>query len=171
MTTQRKTPRWLGEKMLDALQVLTNNLTILEPSAGEGDLVDLLGIRYMENPVHCVELNEDKCKVLKNKGYTVYHADFLKLGFEKCYDRIIAAPPFKGGIDLQHIQKMYDILNPRGILVSLTTPYWVANNEPQQVEFREWLATKEHQLIILPENTFVEKGKSVLTAILKIVKK
>ncbi len=170
-STQRKTPRWLAEKMMNSLQILNDGHLVLEPSAGEGDLVDLFGIRHHENPIDCVELNGDKCEVLKSKGYNVIHGDFLTLDLPKYgYSRIIAAPPFKANIDLQHIRKMYDCLNPGGILVSLTSPYWVANNELPQIQFREWLTTIPHTLEMLPENTFVERGKSVLTAILKIVK-
>ena len=169
--TQRTTPYWLAEKMFNSLQVLSSEQKVLEPSAGEGALADMFGLKYFDNKIDCIELNGDKCEVLRSKGYNVVHGDFLYSPIAlHNYDRIIAAPPFKGNIDLEHIIKMYNCLKPGGILVSLTSPYWVANNEMHQVEFRTWLSSKNHTLEILPENTFIERGKSVLTAIVKIVK-
>ncbi len=56
-------------------------------------------------------------------------------------------------------------------MVTLTSPYWLTNNEPIQVEFRKWLEGKDYYMQMLPDNSFIEKGKSVPTAILKIYKK
>lgn len=55
-------------------------------------------------------------------------------------------------------------------MVSLTSPYWITNNESHQIEFREWLEDKNYQLEILPDNSFVEKDKTVPTAIITIKK-
>jgi hypothetical protein len=63
---------------------------------------------------------------------------------------------------------MYECLERKGILVSLTTPYWVINNEPHQIMFREWLKDKEYYFKMLPDNSFIEKEKTVPTGIIKI---
>lgn len=178
MKTQRETPEWLANKMT---KLIMNNphinagfreLFLLEPSAGTGALVDAvltLDLIQQRN-ITCVELNEEKCEVLKSKNYNTIRADFLAHQFESKFDAIIAAPPFKNNIDVAHIAKMYALLNEHGTLVSLTSPYWLVNNEIHQVEFRNFLKDKKHTLEMLPDMTFVEKGKTVPTAILTIRK-
>src|SRR3989304_3354977 len=138
MRTQRDTPEWLADKMCKKAFDAYYNVSglyprILEPSAGTGAIADKLIATRIYNLKHsnitCVELNADKCKVLSDKGYNTIHGDFMYLDFYQVYDLIIAAPPFNKNIDLQHIQKMYDLLSPTGTLVSLTSPYWTVNNE------------------------------------------
>jgi len=187
----RETPERLAYKMaMNCIDKNTSDLyaankysfNILEPSAGTGTLIDILSKRlntweYEIQNIKCVELNEQKCGVLKNKGYDAVHADFLTCDFkDQKFDIVIAAPPFKNNVDLLHIQKMYSLLNPksdlritaRPFIVSLTSPYWLTNNDPHQIAFREFLKNKEHTLEMLPDNTFVEKDKTVPTALIKI---
>jgi hypothetical protein len=66
---------------------------------------------------------------------------------------------------------MYELLERKGIMVTLTSPNWVLNNEPHQVQFREWLIDKNYSMTMLPDNSFMEKGKTVPTMILKIFKR
>lgn len=106
-----------------------------------------------------------------SKGYNAFRGDFLNYKTDKKYDRIIAAPPFKGNADLLHIQHMYDMLAPDGVIVSLTSPFWLTNNEPHQVDFRSFLEDKTHSMTVLPDNSFMERGKTVPTGILRISRK
>lgn len=175
--TIRETPIWLVEKMIGHIDLnIDNRLNILEPSAGLGKIVDGLLISFLKiDNLHLVELNNEKCNVLKeqykfNSSIKVYHSDFLLWKSDIKYNLIIGAPPFKGNCDLIHIQKMYDLLDDDGMIISLNSPYWILNNEPHQNEFKEWLKNKPHTMEYLPENTFVERGKNVPT-LLMIIKK
>lgn len=145
----------------------------LEPSAGGGRIADMLKkFDDFTKDLTCVELNNDLCNILKDKGYNTIHSDFLNYNTDNTekFDIIVAAPPFKGNIDLKHIMHMYDMLSENGFIISLTSPYWLTNNEPLQVEFRSFISGKKHRLELLPDDTFVEKGKTVPTAILFIEK-
>lgn len=173
--TQRDTPNWLAKKIgkmcLNQHLVDLTQVNILEPSAGTGKLLEYLPKNmYCKLQIVCVELNEDKCKILKEKGFHTIHGNFLAHKFDKTFDLVVAAPPFKNNIDLLHITKMYSLLNPGGMIVTLTTPYWTVNNEIHQVEFREFLKDKQHLMEMLPDNTFMEKRKTVSTALLTIYK-
>lgn len=184
MKKQRKTPYFLIDEMCDIIyNYISPNRTImdwrttsiLEPSAGEGDMLDELVPRlsfdFLRENVLCVELNEEKANICKSKNYPTLHADFLKYDFKgKKFDIIIAAPPFINNVDVEHIQKMYSLLNTYGIIVTLTSPYWVTNNEIHQIAFRNFLKNINYSLTMVPDNTFIEKGKSVPTAILTIHK-
>lgn len=175
MKTNRTTPQWLVEKMWSIIDLHIyphmggSPLKVLEPSAGVGDLI-LRKLSYLLFKFTCVELNKEKYDELKKIYHNSIHGDFMKLDFEEKFDIIIAAPPFNNNVDVEHIQKMYSVLENGGIIVTLTTPYWMTNNEPHQVQFREWLKDKYHKFEMLPDMTFVEKGKTVPTGIL-ILKK
>ena len=175
MKTSRKTPKWLVDKMWDIVNLhiypFTGNSTlkVLEPSAGVGDLI-LYKLSNLLFKFTCVELNKEKIDELNKICHNNIHGDFMKLNFEEKFDIIIAAPPFNNNVDVEHIQKMYTLLADDGIIVTLTSPYWMTNNEPHQIAFREWLKDKNQTFEMLPDMTFVEKGKTVPTGIL-IIKK
>ena len=185
MKTVRDTPKEVINILIKKADIHPE-CSILEPSAGNGAILEALALDYKQwhsFDVTAVELNDDKFRhingKLKNdllartfKSYQAFHSDFLKYNIPAGtgYDRVIAAPPFKDNIDLAHIKHMYNLLNEKGILVSLTTPYWMTNNEEHQVKFRKWLADKKYSITMLPDMTFVEKGKTVPTAIIKIYK-
>jgi len=168
----RETSNEIIDLLINESEVFDGNEhLVLEPSAGDGRIVDRLIFRgYHKNLIDCVELNEEKVKILKDKGYNAVREDFLKFGSVEMYGRIIACPPFKANIDLKHIQIMYSLLAKDGILVSLTSPYWLTNNESHQIEFRKWLEDKNYYLKMLPDNSFMEKGKTEPTALIKIYK-
>lgn len=154
---------------------LTDSQIILEPSAGNGKIISFIEANYSFNQMQfdLVELNKEKAQHLveiKKSNWNVFHKDFLQFENAKQYDRIIACPPFKGNVDIIHIQRMYQLLAKKGVIVSLTSPYWLTNNEAHQVEFRKWLTDKEYYLTMLPDNSFIEKERTVPTAILQIVK-
>lgn len=179
MKTQRDTPKWLADKM--AMLAVSNKTLktmlkhILEPSAGTGILIDsyLNFWNYIyTSKITCVELNKEKCEILKSNhpDADVIHGNFLAEKFNKSFDVILAAPPFINNSDVLHIAKMYSLLNQGGVIVTLTTPFWTVNNEIHQVEFRKFLENVEYKMEMLPDNTFIEKGKTVPTAILVITK-
>lgn len=172
MKTIRETSMQIAQSLIEKAS-LTDNQSVLEPSAGVGNILDCIRNNYtFDNlQIDCVELNKEKFIELKSKGYNAFNADFLSWQSERLYDRIIACPPFKGNSDIFHIKKMYELLERKGIMVTLTSPNWVLNNEPHQVQFREWLIDKNYSMTMLPDNSFMEKGKTVPTMILKIFKR
>jgi len=172
----RETSDKVADTIIQMAGIEFNNETsILEPSAGKGKLIDRLFDQYIldQNKIKitCVELNKECCDVLKNKGYNTYNQDFLQFNPNEKYTRIIACPPFKNNIDLEHIKHMYQLLNYKGIMVSLTSPHWITNNEENHIQFRQWLEGKEYYFKMLPDNSFMEKNKTQPTGILKIVKR
>lgn len=111
------TPRNLVNKLLFDID-LKQITTILEPSAGKGDIVDVIKDKLniyqsrhdkKDNSkiVDCVEIEPDLQAILKNKGYRVTGSDFLKYNTFKSYDLIIANVPFSEGD--KHILKMIEL--------------------------------------------------------------
>lgn len=147
---------------------LGSGSSVLESSAGEGHLVD----RLLElNPtlhIDCIELNQTRKQILNTKGYSIVGADFLL--FKSCllYDFVIAAPNFKDGVDLDHVQKMVTHVKPGGQVISLLSHNWLSGETPKEKDFRAWLTKQNYSLRMLPDMYFVENYTSVPTLVITL---
>ena len=103
------TPKNLIEKMLFDLDFKMIK-TILEPSAGNGNIVEALKEkekRYNSSynkyynisvfDIDCIEADQNLQHILKGKNFRVVHNDFLTYDTMKEYDLIIMNPPFSNG--------------------------------------------------------------------------
>lgn len=120
------TPEGLAEKMLEGVD-FNMVQTVLEPSAGKGDLVESInsiferktysrwGSRSLD--MDCIELQPELQMILKGKGYRVVHNDFLTYSTYKQYDLIISNPPFSQGA--KHLLKMLDMQESGGGIICL----------------------------------------------------
>ena len=165
MRYQRKTPKAVIKAM--CLNI-GNTHRVLEPSAGDGDICKYIINKGAE--VHAFELNSEKRLQLKKDGITVLGADFLAYAPTDNYDRIVMCPPFKYNLDIVHVMHAYKYLKTGGTLRALMNPSFFTENRGHQIRFREFLENKSYSIKILPDNTFIEKGKTVPT-ILIIIKK
>ena len=103
------------------LNLIYNNPdVILEPSIGQGDLVEYIS-KNMEVKFDKYEI-DNKIKLLDslNKDDVIY-CDFLMEKISKKYDTIVGNPPFvkrKGGnLYIDFIKKCYNLLNDNGELI------------------------------------------------------
>lgn len=104
------TPPHLISKMLSRVN-WRNVSTILEPSAGKGNILDALRERgRTDNPamLSAIELNPELQATLRGKGYRVIDSDFMTYNGLEQFDLIIANPPFDCGDS--HLLKMIDIM-------------------------------------------------------------
>ena len=91
--------------------------TVLEPSAGKGDLLDYASQRKRtyrfgrergysrgsELECDCIEIDTNLQAILTSRGYRVVHDDFLSFVTRKRYDLILMNPPFsEGDLHLLH---------------------------------------------------------------------
>lgn len=101
------------------------NIDILEPSAGQGALIE--GYKSFapggEHLFDFCELNPIWRNELIEKGYNCVGSDFLKFSktTDKRYDYIIANPPFAKKQDVIHILHMIPLLKEHGGLVSFAS--------------------------------------------------
>lgn len=168
-----KTIRETSKQVIDALMkhiALKDGDRVLEPSAGYGLLADGI-MSYNSNiNLECVELNQLCKNTLKEKGYNVVGSDFFLFNPDYQYDYVIGAPNFRDNIDCKHVMKMYELLKPNGTLVSIMSPYWTTGDSELQITFRKWLEGKTYSIEMLPDNSFMEEGKTVPTITIEIVK-
>lgn len=121
------TPELLAGRMF-ALLDMKNVQSVLEPSAGNGDLISSFKRfaqkkhdRYYrcdeDMDIDAIELNPELAACCKGKGIRVVSDDFLRFHTEKRYDAIIMNPPFSNGD--QHLLKALNLIERGGQVVSL----------------------------------------------------
>jgi phospholipid N-methyltransferase len=129
------TPKSLAMSMLSGVDWKLVS-TVLEPSAGKGDLVDMIhtlsgghdawGDRRRSKQVDCIEIDPDLRHVLKGKGYPVIHDDFLTFRSPKHYDLIVANFPFSEGD--RHLQHALTLMEENGgTLIALVNAETIRN--------------------------------------------
>lgn len=108
------TPPEVAEKMLAKVSKLYER-SILEPSAGKGDLADAAVGRLdryynrFRERVHCIESEPELRAAIRGKGYPLVGTDFLTFWPDEKYDLIIMNPPFSNGdVQLLHAWEILD---------------------------------------------------------------
>lgn len=93
------TPDVLVHKMIGKIKNKEGISTILEPSAGKGNIVDkiLNYSSFRRASVDCIEKDEELQSFLKGKGYRLVYNDFLNFNTKKKYGLTIMNPPFSNG--------------------------------------------------------------------------
>lgn len=128
------TPKDFIKKIFDDFNIRKNikefyNMSILEPSAGRGDICDCLKEyfwRYSESlDIDCIELDNDLRNVLRGKEYRVIYNDFLKFNTYKHYDLIVMNPPFSEG-DL-HLSKALSMIKEGGDVLCILNAETIRN--------------------------------------------
>lgn len=96
------TPKELLDKITEGID-WAQLQSVLEPSAGKGDIVDYVKEKYKkatwgrDMDIDCIEIDNSLCQTLKGKGLRVVHNDFLTFKTFKHYDLILMNPPFSDG--------------------------------------------------------------------------
>lgn len=190
------TPQSLVEKMLSGIDWDYIH-TVLEPSAGKGDILKVLAQkerlthwRSREFDVDCIEIDPNLRQILKynfslerrknyeqntteyqsffNKGLHIVHDDFLAYTAYKNYDLIIMNPPFSNG-DV-HLLKALKMQEKGGNIICLLNAETLRNPyTPTRRELQKQLAKHNAQIEYI-NNAFssAERRASVDVALIKI---
>jgi phospholipid N-methyltransferase len=171
------TPDDIAEFMVELADIRQYD-RILEPSAGQGAIVDkILDKCDNTNSVTLCELMEQNVTVLHKKyGHSknvlpiTCSADFLKQPPTALFDKIIANPPFTKNQDILHIHHMELMLKPGGRLVSVASNHWKFASDKQSKNFRNWIKSLNADVHDLDSGQFKESGTMVATCIIVINK-
>lgn len=109
--------------------------TVLEPSAGKGDIVDYIvkhGNRTRDNykydkdlDIDCIEPDNNLQHILKGKGYRLVHNDFLSFTTYKQYDLVVMNPPFSNGD--KHLLKALELQKNGGNIICILNAETIRN--------------------------------------------
>lgn len=174
------TPDALADDLVSIADIHEDDI-ILEPSAGQGAIIEAIRRFGIKTFVFYVEKMKENSDILLRKTtsstdfkayeITVDDSDFLKMEVNEAFTKIIANPPFQNNQDISHVRHMYSLLKPKGRLVSIMSESWVTGNQKKQVEFRQWLKDADAEVIDIPKGTFKQSGTMVGGKIVIINKK
>lgn len=148
---------------------ISNNDTVLEPSAGRGAIIKAFNNLYKTITPHCYEIMESNRIFLKESRlrFILVGNDFLEDREDK-YSKIIANPPFSKNQDIDHIYEMYNRLEPGGRLVSLASIHWTFSENKKETAFREWLSEHDAETIDIDRGAFKQSGTMIPCCIIII---
>ncbi|UKJ74528.1 hypothetical protein [Azospirillum brasilense] len=160
-----RTPADLARRVLDLLDLQPGH-SVLEPSAGAGDIADAMAETIGKDGVTVLEINDTLCGLLGAKGYTVAGRDFFD--HEGLYDRIGMNPPFEGLADTDHVRRAFGMLKPGGRLVAIMSESPFFRSDRKAEEFRAWLDSVGGTSERLPAGSFQESGTGVATRLVVV---
>lgn len=167
------TPESLLNKIFDGVDWKQVD-TILEPSAGKGDIIEFIqnseeAHRYHHNfEIDCIEKDPNLQAVLKQKGFRLVHDDFFTFHTWKQYDLIVMNPPFSCGD--KHLLNALKLQEDGGNVICILNAETLKN--PYSVT-RQALALRLEDLhanVSYMQNEFVsaERKTSVEIAVVKV---
>lgn len=174
------TPPEIAARMVEFANIEPGD-TVLEPSAGTGNIVDAIHRAETCAGIIAVDVNARLCENIRHTSRTRNHRlcilndDFLSITPDKMQaaintrevcrgrdlDAVIMNPPFSNGADIKHIRHALTFLKPGGRLVAIC-----ANGPRQRAAFMDEAEHWED----LPAGTFKSAGTMVNTALFVIQK-
>ena len=155
------TPTHIADRLVDQIYRLSE-ASVLEPSCGEGALLDALRDRGVMD-VFGIEYDSDRANICKRKEYNVQRANFLETVPHRVFDAVVMNPPFYGRHYEKHIRHALTHLKTGG---------------QQLVAVLPATARYDHMLLEdlnprwtdLPCGSFAASGTNIETGICKIMK-
>ncbi|MBN8865866.1 MAG: methyltransferase [Sphingobacteriales bacterium] len=164
------TPPDLIERMLDMAD-LQFNQTILDPSAGKGDILDAVLKRFPgKNPLlFAFEVNDTLRDILHLKTHGLEGDDFLASKPENMtYDRIIMNPPFENGQDIAHVTHALTMLRPGGRVVAVVGNGYISRPFKKDMAFRQ-LLEKQNAYVSEPIHGAFKKAFNSTGVIVRVI--
>lgn len=151
--------------------------TWLEPSAGHGNLIDVVLERIPKAKIHACELDATHRVLLesKYKGLKMIGHNFLQTPVYNQYDLIVGNPPFstysyERGDDIRHVQKMFEALKPGGVCLAIASSTWHRHEHlDMNQRFKQFLE-RNGTYKILEKGHFAESGTLSSVSFIKLQK-
>jgi hypothetical protein len=168
------TPAELAADIVRGLEVATEPMFILEPSAGAGALVAAARDRWPRARITGVELDPLNAAMLEGACAVVAEADFLAVDFGgQLFDVIIMNPPFAVDGDPvaweTHLRRAFSLLAPGGVLACVAPRgTWEDSSKKRLKALRGWLSCIGAKAIDHPPGAFASSGTGVKTCTIVI---
>lgn len=152
--------------MLDGINF--NYKTILEPSAGKGDIAKIIKNKSNKCHIHLIELEPELQEIAKQYGQIV-HYDFLTFEPDTQYDYIIMNPPFDNGD--AHLLKAWEIATNTKIICLLNAE--TIRNPYSKTRQALKAIIEQHWTVEYIQDAFVnaERKTNVEVALIRLTKK
>jgi predicted RNA methylase len=158
---------------LVAMADLGDDMRILEPSAGSGNLIEAIKKTGKKFSVVAVDVDPMRIAELRerfkgNLSVYILNEDFMKwnIGIGVPFERIIMNPPFSLPgyplLDIDHVMHAWEFLAPGGKLVAIMSLGVTFRREKKVKEFQAHVE-RYGRLEFLPEDAFKASGTLVKT--------
>lgn len=164
------TPAAIIADMIDAADIGGGPVTILEPSAGSGAILDAVHKAHPDALLYSYELHASLREVLKLKGYQPHGSDFMEAHPEPIWDFVLMNPPFENGQDMAHVRHAFDMLKPGGRLVAIMSPGPFFRQDRKAQAFRDWFDDMAADKVDIPAGAFKASGTGIATVMVTITK-
>lgn len=161
------TPPDIADWLVQLAELESGEL-VLEPSAGQGAIVEAIQRHNANQPIVCVEIMAQNSLVLTKKQITHFFQDFLTSECNHPFHKIIANPPFSNNQDIDHIYKMVEVCKPGGRIVTVASRHWEESKNKKETEFRDFLEGMKADIRYISPGTFKESGTMVGACIIII---
>lgn len=171
------TPDFLAVRVAIAAGIC-GRMRVLEPSAGEGSLVEAVRRAAPEAPIVAIEINDKRFLKLASVGSRVgnivmFPRDFLDDADlpsegQGGFHRVVMNPPFAKGQDVAHVTKAFSMLLPCGRLVAIMSAGIKFRMDRRYIEFRELVTKNNGSIVPLPDDSFKSSGTEVRTVLVTI---
>jgi phospholipid N-methyltransferase len=142
---------------------------VLEPSAGQGSLVDALLTAVPTARPHLVEADPWNAELLRRRGWNVHEGDFLGFQAPQPYDAVVMNPPFSLATDrkayITHIRHAWGMLADHGVLVAVAPRGFTFASDRRSREFLLEVQTYG-EWSPLPDGAFATSGTRTSTVLL-----
>ena len=175
------TPHHIAERVVELAEI-KDGQNILEPSAGQGALLDC--IHAKDCHIIAIEPEANNVKYLADKGYNYVKTTFediyselmsnegrAHLPTEPLFDRVIMNPPFSSQNDIKHYLMAYELLRKNGIIVGILSENALYYDTVVTKDFNVFLKEHNAYIEVVPFHSFKESGTTIDTVIIKIYKK
>lgn len=147
------TPMNVGRAALRDVYV-REGAKVLEPSCGDGRLLDVLSEQSKEGTMIGYEVDATRAQEARDKGYNVVTGNFLDVPMAPEFDYVVMNPPFYGRHYLAHLYHAIGFLKPGGTLIAIL---------PATAKYDHKKLPSGGQWHDLPVGSFAESGTNVPT--------
>ncbi|QIK58790.1 N-6 DNA methylase [Dysgonomonas sp. HDW5A] len=160
------TPPAIAERLVDLADIKPEHV-ILEPSAGQGAIINAIHKVCPDAVVDCFELMDlNRSFLEKLDNINILGNDFLAEKKDKLYDLIIANPPFSKNQDIEHVAEMYKCLKDNGRLISIMSNHWRFASGKKEAAFKEFIEEEGARVYDLEPGDFKESGTNIQACII-----
>lgn len=166
-----ETPDDLADRLVRNVGEFGESCYVLEPSAGNGQLIKAIHRVCPDVEIDAYEINPDCWGTLEKLPNVVLHkSDFLESPDDDSYRIIVANPPFTKNQDVRHFYKMWGVLALGGKMSVIMSRHWMTARDKTCIGFCDFLQRIGAKIEEVPEGAFKQSGTFVPTVIVTVEK-
>ena len=147
------TPIDVVENLLKHIDLSNYGNKVLEPSAGKGNICNVVKSLYPDKYLTSIEVREEETQNLLQCSDKVIISDYIQMDIQDRYDIIIGNPPYSSAMEF--VNKSLQVLNDNGVLILLLRTAFLES----KARYSFWQSNPLSKLYVLSRRpSFTGKG-------------